>query len=158
MVGNGESETKQMKDGADQAFGLAQRQAEHGLEGQRRRDRQGGIVRLPAWRGARLGLPSRNCLLREPHRQAPTLAQGGVVFGPIRHPAPLFRDAVTAISIGFERHRGSRVTEGVVLLRQPSPDANRPIRATNSIIAADLGGAGGPDMVMTSNGGTTWTS
>src|SRR4051812_48882878 len=40
---------------------------------------------------------------------------------------------VTAISIGFERHRGSRVIGGVVLLRQPSPDANRPIRATNSL-------------------------
>src|SRR3954463_7244670 len=39
---------------------------------------------------------------------------------------------VTAISIGFERHRGSRVTEGGTLLRQPSPHANRPIRATNS--------------------------
>src|SRR4051812_22298577 len=39
---------------------------------------------------------------------------------------------VAAISIGFERHRGSRVTEGGVLLRQPSPHANRPIRATNS--------------------------
>src|SRR3954451_7771016 len=37
---------------------------------------------------------------------------------------------VAAISIGFERHRGSRVTEGAVLLRQPSPHANRPIRAT----------------------------
>src|SRR3954471_16068879 len=37
-----------------------------------------------------------------------------------------------AISIGLERHGGSRVTEGVVHLRQPSPDANHPIRATNS--------------------------
>ena len=40
---------------------------------------------------------------------------------------------MTAISIGFERHRGSRVTEGVVVLRQPSLQANRPIRATNSV-------------------------
>src|SRR4051794_41485798 len=62
----------------------------------------------------------------------PTLAQGSIVFGPICHPAPLFGDMVTASSIGFERHRGSRVTEGVVLLRQPSPHTNRPIRATNS--------------------------
>src|SRR3954469_8041618 len=40
MVGNGEIETKQADNGADQAFGLAQRQAEHGLERQSRRDRQ----------------------------------------------------------------------------------------------------------------------
>src|SRR5215212_5466699 len=89
-------------------------------------------MRLPAWCGARLGLPSRDRLLREPDRQAPTLAQGSIVSGPICHPAPLFGDMVTASSIGFERHRGSRVTEGGVLLRQPSPHTNRPIRATNS--------------------------
>src|SRR4051812_34802666 len=133
MVGNRESEAEQTDDRPDQAFGLAQRQAEYGLEGQRRRDRQIRIVRLTARRGARLGLPSRNCRLREPHRQAPTLAQGGIVFGPVRHPAPLLGDVMAARGIGLERHRGSRVTEGVVHLRQPSPDANRPIRATNSL-------------------------
>src|SRR4051794_26269053 len=77
----------------------------------------------------------RDRRLREPDRQAPTLAQGSIVFGPICHPAPLFGDMVTASSIGFERHRGSRVTEGVVLLRQPSPHTNRPIRATNLLHA-----------------------
>src|SRR5687768_12060926 len=40
MVGNREIETEQTNDGADQAFGLPQSQAEHGLERQRRRDRQ----------------------------------------------------------------------------------------------------------------------
>src|SRR4051794_41025947 len=39
---------------------------------------------------------------------------------------------MAASSIGLERHRGSRVIGGVVHLRQPAPDANRPIRATNS--------------------------
>src|SRR3954452_17592993 len=39
---------------------------------------------------------------------------------------------MAASSIGLERHRGSRVTEGGILLRQPPPHANRPIRATNS--------------------------
>src|SRR3954469_15763032 len=77
-------------------------------------------------------MPGRDCVLGKPDRQAPTLAQGHVVFGPIRHPAPLFGDMVAASSIGLEWHRGSRVTEGGILLRQPSPDANRPIRATNS--------------------------
>src|SRR3954453_18998915 len=40
---------------------------------------------------------------------------------------------MAAISIGLERHGGSRVIGGVVLLRQPSLHANRPIRATNSV-------------------------
>src|SRR3954452_15372791 len=65
-------------------------------------------------------------------RQAPTLAQGGIILGPVRDPAPLLRDMMPAISIGLERHGGSWVTEGGVLLRQPSLHANRPIRATNS--------------------------
>src|SRR4051794_31839058 len=61
------------------------------------------------------------------------LAQGRIVFGPVRDPAPLFRDTVKAISIGLERHRGSRVTEEVVLLHQLSLHANCPIRAANSL-------------------------
>src|SRR3954452_2249819 len=77
-------------------------------------------------------MPGCDCVLGKPDRQAPALAQGGIVFGPVRDPAPLFRDAVTASSIGLERHRGSRVIGGVVHLRQPPLHANRPIRATNS--------------------------
>ena len=122
MVGNREIETQQANDRADQAFALAQSQTEHGLEGQGRRDRQIRVVRLTARRGARLGVPGRDRRLCEPHRQAPALAQGRVVFGPVRDPTPLFRDAVTAISIGLERHRGSRVIGGGVHLRQTSPD------------------------------------
>ena len=48
MVRDGEIETEQADDGADQPFGLAQSQAEHGPQRQRRRDRQGRIVRLTA--------------------------------------------------------------------------------------------------------------
>src|SRR3954464_8159472 len=44
---------------------------------------------------------------------------------------------MAARGIGLERHRGPRVTEGVVHLRQPSPDANHPIRATNSPLPPD---------------------
>jgi hypothetical protein len=106
MVGNGEIETKQTDDGADQAFGLAQGQAEYGLERQRRRDRQRRVTRLTAPRGAGLGVPGRDRRLGKPDCQAPALAQGRIVFGPVRDPAPLFRDAVTAISIGLERHGG----------------------------------------------------
>ena len=106
MVGNREIETQQANDRADQAFGLAQSQTEHGLERQGRRDRQIRVVRLTARRGARLGVPGRDRLLREPDRQAPALAQGGIILGPVRDPAPLLRDTMPAISIGLERHRG----------------------------------------------------
>ena len=40
MVRYGEIEIEQLQDGADQPFGLAQRQVEHRPQGQRRRDRQ----------------------------------------------------------------------------------------------------------------------
>src|SRR4051794_40444933 len=112
MVGNREIETQQANDRADQAFGLAQSQTEYGFERQRRRDRQIRVVWLPAWRGARLGMPGRD-RLGKPDRQAPALAQGGIVFGPVRHSAPLLRDMVAASSIDLERHGGSWVTEGV---------------------------------------------
>ena len=39
-----EIEGKQMDDGADQPFGLPQRQPEHGPQGRRRRDRHGRIA------------------------------------------------------------------------------------------------------------------
>src|SRR3954464_6706368 len=45
---------------------------------------KGRVVRLPARRGAGLGVPGRNCLLRGPDRQAPALAQGRIVLGPVR--------------------------------------------------------------------------
>src|SRR3954463_4498437 len=82
--GNRESETEQANDRADQAFGLAQRQAEYGLERQRRRDRQGGIVRLPASGGARLSPSGCDCLVAEPDRQAAALTQAGVIRRPVR--------------------------------------------------------------------------
>ncbi len=40
VVWHGQSEPEQADDGADQAFGLAQGQAEHGPERQRAQDRQ----------------------------------------------------------------------------------------------------------------------
>jgi hypothetical protein len=39
---------------------------------------------------------------------------------------------MAASSIGLERHPGSRVIGGTILLRQLFPHANHPIRATNS--------------------------
>ena len=54
VVRHREIETEQLQDGADQPLGLAQRQAEHGPQRQRRRDRQIGVGGLPAPAGARL--------------------------------------------------------------------------------------------------------
>ena len=34
----------------------------------------------------------------------PRWRRAGVVLGPVRHPVPLLRDAVTASGIGFEGH------------------------------------------------------
>src|SRR5207245_2451941 len=45
-----------------------------------------------AARGAGLGPPRRNRCFREPDGQAPALAQGDVIGGPIRHSVPLLRD------------------------------------------------------------------
>src|SRR6201993_3313681 len=72
----------------------------------RRRDRQGRIVRLTAPRGPWLCAPGRNRLFGEPHRQAATLAQGSIIFRPVRYPILLLRNVVTAIGIGLEGHGG----------------------------------------------------
>ena len=104
MVWRREIKTKQPKKGCDQPFGLAKRQTENRPQGQRRRNRQRRIARLAAARGAWLGLPRRNRCLREPHGQAPALAQGAVIGGPIRHFVPLLRDVMTAILVRFEWH------------------------------------------------------
>jgi hypothetical protein len=67
-------------------------------------DRQRRVARLAAARGAGLGLPRRNRRFGEPHGQAPALAQGAVIGGPIRHSVPLLWDVMTAILVRFEWH------------------------------------------------------
>src|SRR5207237_1616326 len=98
------SETEQAKDGADQPFVLPQSQAEHGAQRQRRRDRQGRMVGLTARRGSWFCAPGRDRLFGEPQRQAATLAQGSIIFRPVRYPILLLRNVVTAIGIGLEWH------------------------------------------------------
>ncbi len=61
---------------------------------------------LPAPGGPWLGLPRRDRRLGEPDGQATPLAERGVVFSPVRHPVPLFRDVVPAIGIRLERQSG----------------------------------------------------
>src|SRR4029077_1262576 len=96
-------------------FGLAQSQAEHGAQGQRRRDRQGRIVGLTAPRSPWFGAPGRDRLVAEPDRQTATLPQPSIIFRPVRYPIPLPGDVMTAIGIGLERHGGhpKRTMDGV---------------------------------------------
>src|SRR6266436_8397663 len=104
MVRDGEIETEQADDGADQPFGLPQSQAEHDAQRQRRRDRQGRIVWLTAPRSPWFGAPGRDRLFAEPHRQTATLAQASIIFRPVRYPILLPGDVMTAIGIDLERH------------------------------------------------------
>jgi hypothetical protein len=50
VVRHREVKPKQFDDGADQPLGLPQRQAKHQAHRQCRADRQGGVMRLAAWR------------------------------------------------------------------------------------------------------------
>src|SRR5580704_5920057 len=95
-----------MDDGADQALGLAQSQAEHCPQGQRGCDRYGRIERLTAPCRPWFGPPGRDRLLAEPDRQAATLPQGSIIFRPVGYPILLLGDVMTAIGIGFEWHSG----------------------------------------------------
>ena len=63
-------------------------------------------ARLTAPRGPWFCAPGRDRLFGEPHRQAATLAQGSIIFQPVRYPILLLRNVVTAIGIGLEWHDG----------------------------------------------------
>src|SRR6478735_5199873 len=122
-----------MDDGPDQSLSLAQGQAEHGSQCQRRGNRQIGVGGLPAGGGAWRGPPGRDRRVREPDCETATLAQGGVILGPVGHPVPLLGNVAATGCLGFERHdRDPSVRKGAVVLRRPAPDANRSIRATMS--------------------------
>src|SRR3954451_19046432 len=106
VVGNGEVQPEQADDGADQPFGLAKRQAEDGAQGQRRQDRQGRVVGLSAPGRPWLGLPRLDGVIGEPDRQAPALAEAGVVLAPVRYPALLPGNTVAAVLVQLEGHAG----------------------------------------------------
>jgi hypothetical protein len=61
-------------------------------------------MRLAASCSARLSPSGGDGFRSEPDREAPSLAQGRIVFRRIRHPVPLLQDVVTASSVGFEWH------------------------------------------------------
>ncbi len=106
MVRHAQRQPEQVHDGADQALGLPERQAEHGAQRERRQDRQGRIPGLPAAGRAWLSRPRCDCLVAEPHRQAPTLAQPGLVGRPVRDLVGLSRDAVAARLVQLEGQDG----------------------------------------------------
>src|SRR5215218_6262097 len=106
MIGDGEVQPEQADNGADQPFGLPERQAEDGAQGQGCQDRQGRVVGLPAPGGPWLGLPRLDGFLGEPDRQAPALAEAGVVLTPVRYLVLLLGDMVAAVLVQLEGHAG----------------------------------------------------
>src|SRR5215212_9471237 len=131
VVRHGEVEPEQADDGADQPFGLPVRQPEHGLERQRRQDRQVGILGLPAPARAPLGLPRLDRLVRKPDRHAAAPAQALVVLAPVRDLALLLRDVVASVLVQLEGqggHPGS--DEGPPCYLDRAPGATRGIPAT----------------------------
>src|SRR3954453_6798311 len=131
VVRHGEIEPEQADDGADQPFGLPVRQPEHGLERQRRQDRQVGIRGLPAPAREPLGLPRLDRLVRKPDRHAAAPAQALVVLAPVRDLALLFGDVAAAVLVqlkGQDGHPGSG--EEPPCYFSPAPGATGRIRAT----------------------------
>src|SRR3954462_4199485 len=129
VVGHGEVEPEQADDRADQPLGLAVGEAEHGLERQRRQDRQVGIRGLPAPTGAPLGLPRRDRLVREPHRQAAAPAQALVVLPPVRDTVGEFAGCALA-SLLDDQLRGAAMS------LRPAEIAPVPARTAQVAVAA----------------------
>src|SRR4051812_31293392 len=108
-----------MEDGADQPLRLAQGEAKHGPQGQRRQDRQRGVPGLPAPGGARRRPPPLDGFGAEPYRQAPTLAQAGVILAPVRYLVLLLRNVVPAVLVQLEWQGGHPgIRDGAILLRR----------------------------------------
>jgi hypothetical protein len=122
-------QTEELEDRADQPLRLTQTQPEHRPEGQGCPDRQDRVVRLTTACGAGFGPPNGNRLIREPDREASTLAQGGIVLRPICDPVPLLGNVVTAGGIGLEGHDG-------IFARRPNRPLRYPDPVTNSLIHA----------------------
>src|SRR3954464_12436116 len=131
VVRPGEVEPEQADDGADQPFGLPVRQPEHGLERQRRQDRQVGILGLPAPARAPLGLPRLDRLVRKPDRQAAAPAQALVVIAPVRDLARLLRDVAASVLVQLEGQGGHPGSDGEPpCYLDRAPGATRGIPAT----------------------------
>ena len=141
VIRHREIEPEQADDGADQPFGLAQPQAEHGPERQGRQDGEGRIAGLPAPGGAWLGRPRRDRLIGEPHRQAPTLAQAGVIGRPVRDPVLLPGNVATAGLVQLEGQEGHPgIVRGDAVLRHPALQRQPPEPCTTAPTACTYAG------------------
>ena len=110
VVRRGQGEPEQADDGTDQAFCLAQGQAEKGPERGRRQNRQGRIPALPVWGRMRRRPPALDGFVHGAQRRVAALAQAGVTRGRVRELAPLLWDLVTAVLVqlkGQGGHSGS---------------------------------------------------
>src|SRR3954465_10179560 len=131
VVRHGEVEPEQADDGADQPPGLPVRQPEHGLERQRRQDRQVGILGLPAPARAPLGLPRLDRLVRKPDSHAAAPAQALVVIAPVRGLALLLRDVAASGLVQLEGQGGHPGSDGgLPCYLDRAPGATRGIPAT----------------------------
>lgn len=104
MVRHRKIESKQVDKGADQTFGLSQCQTTNGTQRQRRGDRQGRGLRLPARRGPQFRLPCGDRRVGEPDGEAAPLPQRRIIFRPIRDPIPRHGNMMTMRSVMLERH------------------------------------------------------
>src|SRR5215207_604129 len=130
----GKAGAEQADEGADQALCLAQRQAEHGPEGEGCQDRQGRVPGLSAPGRAGFGRPRSDRLSGEPDRQAPTLTQAGVIGRPVRDLVLLPGDVVAAGLVQLEGQREHPKSE---VGRSPTPPrlsapTNRPADPCNT--------------------------
>jgi hypothetical protein len=107
MAEHRQIETEQPEDGADQALGLAQRQAEHGTERQSRGNRQVGVARLTTPAGAWLSAPRLDRLGRESHGQAAAGAQARSVRRPVGDPVALFGYVVATVPMALNGMAGA---------------------------------------------------
>jgi len=142
MVGDGEVQPEQADNGADEAFGLPEREAEDGSQDPCRQDRQGRVVGLPALGCPWLGLSRLDGFIGEPDRQAPTLAQAGIILAPVCCLVLMLGNVVTAVLIQPEGHAGHPGTgEGSFCYSGPTSGAISWIRATtpSGAVALRLG-------------------
>ena len=108
MIGNGDIDPEHIRNRTQKTFGLTQRLVEHqakreaGLYGDRR------IDRLAAPLSGRGRMLCRHRLLREPHRQAYSSNQRGIVFRPVRHPVSGLGKLVATAFGELVRHESSQ--------------------------------------------------
>ena len=91
-------------DGADQPFGLTQRQAGHGLQWKRLDDGRSRTARLAASCGPQLNLAGRARRVGESDRKVAAPAKAGGVGCRVPHPVPRPGDMVATCGVGCERH------------------------------------------------------